>query len=49
MKDAKQLLEQATFIKSINTGLNVSIIVSGPVCSKTTFFLAENNIKIITE
>ena len=49
MKDGKQILEQATEILKNNPKFKIALLVSGPVCSKTTKFLAENGIAIIKE
>ena len=44
MKDGLQLLEIANSIRKVNPEINIEIIVSGPVCSNTTKFLADNGI-----
>jgi hypothetical protein len=46
MKDGLQLLEIANSIHKVNPEVKIEIIVSGPVCSKTTKFLADKDILI---
>lgn len=47
MKDGFKIEEQARQIKSTSPDIEISIIVSGPVCSKTLAFLEENQIEVI--
>ncbi len=47
MKDGRQLVEQVNQIKSVNPALEVSIMISGPICSKTKNMLQEQGIGII--
>ena len=47
MKDGKQIIQISEAIKSKNSKLKVNLIISGPICSKTTKYLNENNINII--
>jgi nicotinate-nucleotide pyrophosphorylase len=49
MKDGLQLKSMVDKIKAINPELNVSLIVSGPVCSKTIQFFSDQNIELIVE
>ena len=49
MKDAKQLLEIANAILKIHPDYNISILISGPVCSKSSKFLTEHHISLISE
>ena len=46
MKDGHKIIETAKRIKN-NTNSRVSLATTAPVCSKTTRFLIENDIKII--
>ena len=46
MKDGYRILEIAKKIRDFETGKNVSVLLSAPVCSKTRKFLTENNITI---
>ena len=46
MKDGYRILEIAKKIKDFETGKNVSVLSSAPVCTKTRKFLIENNIII---
>jgi hypothetical protein len=48
MKDGKQILDTANTIKSKDDKLKVSLMISGPICSKTVNYLRENDITIIT-
>ena len=47
MKDGAQILEIADQIKSVKKDVDISLIISGPICSKTTKYLNDNKIKII--
>ncbi len=49
MKDGAQILAIAESIWTKNKSLAINLIISGPICSKTRKFLAEHNIKIISE
>jgi len=46
MKDGHKIVETVKQIKN-KTNSSVSLATTAPVCSKTTRFLNENNIKII--
>ena len=46
MKDGHKIIETAKRIQN-NTNSRVSLATTAPVCSKTTKFLNENDIKII--
>ena len=46
MKDGHKIIETAKQIKN-KTNIRVSLATTAPVCSKTTNFLNENDIKII--
>ena len=46
MKDGHKILETVKQIKN-KTSSNVSLATTAPVCSKTTKFLNENDIRII--
>ena len=46
MKDGHKIVEAVKQIKN-KTNSNVSLATTAPVCSKTTRFLNENDIKII--
>ena len=47
MKDAKQILEIADKIKEKEPNLKISLLISGPICSKSVKFINDNNIHII--
>ena len=49
MKDGKQILEIAQQIWKKNKDLNIALIISGPICSKTSAFLHQHNIDIMIE
>ena len=49
MKDGLKILEQINQIKSINQQLKVSLIISGPICSKTKDLLNKANVDLIVE
>ncbi len=49
MKDGRQILDIAQQIKSVDADASIALLISGPICSKTTKFLADNNIEIIQE
>lgn len=46
MADGKKLLEKAELIQKKNPDLEVVVLTTAPVCSKTRAFLAENNIAV---
>ena len=46
MKDGVRILEIVKKIRGFETGKNVSVLSSAPVCSKTKKFLTKNNITI---
>lgn len=47
MKDGNQILEIAETLKKIKPEAIVSLIVSGPICSKTKAFLSTHNINVL--
>ncbi len=47
MKDGLQLNEIAENILKINPEIQISVIISGPICSKTTKYMDNNSINII--
>ena len=49
MKDSKQLLETANKIWNKKPNIKIKILISGPICSKSIKFLADNDIEVITE
>ncbi|MCK5673433.1 MAG: hypothetical protein KAH95_08645 [Spirochaetales bacterium] len=49
MKDGTKILEAVEQIKKISPDTKVSLITNAPVCSKTTKYLLENDIEIISE
>jgi hypothetical protein len=49
MKDGRQILDIAQQIRNVDTNASIALLISGPICSKTTKLLAENNIEIILE
>ncbi len=49
MKDGLQIMEIVNKIKSVNSKLDVSLIISGPLCGKTKNFLVENEIDLIVQ
>lgn len=49
MKDGKQILEIAEKIRDDKSVNSVSLIITGPICSKTIKFLESNSIEIIKE
>jgi len=48
MKDGNQILEQVNSIKENESNLKVSLATTAPVCSKTTKFLGERGIDILS-
>ena len=48
LKDGYRILEQAEIIKSSNPEIRISLIITGPICSKTIKLLQENGIGIIS-
>ena len=49
MNDGKIILNQINKIRKKRPDLNISLIISGLICSKTANFLKENNINIIKQ
>ncbi len=49
MKDSKQIVDIAMQIRKENKKLNIMLIISGPICSKSIKFLGENKIDILEE
>ena len=47
MADGKKLAEKAEKIKNVHPGIKVSLQSTGPVCSKTVRFLAEQGIDLL--
>ncbi len=47
MKDGLQIMEIVNKIRSVNTKLNISLIISGPLCSKTRKYLSDNDVAIM--
>ncbi len=47
MSDGKIILNQINRIKEKQPDVKISLIISGPICSKTKLFLKDNNINII--
>jgi hypothetical protein len=48
MADGKKLLEKAEKIKAVEPCTKISLRSTAPVCSKTSRFLADNGIELIT-
>ncbi len=48
MADGKKILEKAEKIRAHQAGVRISLQTSAPVCSKTTSFLSEKKIRIIS-
>lgn len=49
MKDGQQIIDIADSIRSSSPTTNISLIISGPICSKTLKALDINSINIINE
>ena len=49
MKDAKAILEKADKIKTTVPGATIKLETTAPVCSKSTKFLSDNGIEIISK
>jgi len=49
MKDSKQIVDIAMQIRKENKNLNIMLIISGPICSKSIKYLGENKIDILEE
>ncbi len=47
MKDGQKILEQVKTIKAIKPAHKVSLIISGPICSKTLALFKEHEISVI--
>lgn len=49
MKDGRQIVEIANHILSTNPKIDISLIISGPICSKTKKHLSDSNVGIIVQ
>jgi hypothetical protein len=49
MKDGRQIMEIARAIKEKRPEVEITLIISGPICSKTSSYLHEQGIKIVRE
>ena len=49
MSDGKIILDQVNKIRKKHPELNISLTISGPICSKTVSLLKNNNISIIKQ
>ncbi len=47
MKDGLQIMEVVNQIRSVNPKIDISLIISGPLCSKTRKYLNDNNVVIL--
>lgn len=47
MKDAAKILEITSKIRTINPEKSIQLLVSGPICSKSLKFLAENDVLVV--
>ena len=48
MKDGRQVFEQIQLIKNYTPNSKISLATNAPVCGKTTAFLKEKGIKILS-
>ena len=49
MKDGQQIMEIADMIRTKSPNSNISLIISGPICSKTRKALGSNSIDVIID
>ena len=49
MKDANAILEKAEKIRTVAPGATITLETTAPVCSKSTKFLSDNGIEIISK
>jgi len=49
MKDSKQIVDLAKQIRKVDNKLNIMLIISGPICSKSIKYLGEHKIGILEE
>jgi hypothetical protein len=47
VKDAMQILDIASKIRAIKPQLEIQLLISGPICSKSLKLLAENKIAVV--
>lgn len=47
MKDGLQIMEIVNQIRSAKPKINISLIISGPLCGKTRKYLSENRVGVI--
>jgi len=46
MKDGNKIIEIAEKIRGFTPDTKISLIISGPICSKTRKYLAENGVEV---
>ena len=49
MADGKKIIEKAEIIKNHNRALEVCLVTTAPVCSKTSGFLREKGVTILNK
>lgn len=47
MKDGLQIMDIVNQIRSVNPKSNISLIISGPLCSKTRKYLNDNRVGVV--
>ena len=47
MKDGRKIMETAAKITETSPSAKISLIISGPICSKTRKYLADNGVEVI--
>lgn len=47
MKDGLQIMEIVNQIRTVKTNMNISLIISGPICGKTRKYLSDNRVGVI--
>ncbi len=46
MKDGRKIMETAGKIKETRPSVQISLFISGPICSKTRKYLADNGVEV---
>ena len=49
MKDGKQIIDIANKIREFDNKSKISLIISGPICSKTIKYLSDSGVGVLSE
>ena len=49
MSDSRQIMDIVAKIKEVDDSINIKLLISGPICSKSVIYLTDNKVDIETE